>query len=169
MNGFSGRTGDSPFSRGLRSRQAAATCRNRHDDHRHSRDGGAATGFQPDRPATHRRAARDGRRDAVLGGGQGQGSAQQGDHDTAARVPCTRGGVDVRGAVTVREGRRCGLHRGALRGRLGAALRPRGTALGMVAFICYFFALFLRAQLGRFPSSPCPSSPASVSRSSSVP
>ncbi|REE71497.1 putative membrane protein YccC [Rhodococcus wratislaviensis] len=28
---------------------------------------------------------------------------------------------------------------------------PRGTALGMVAFICYFFALFLRAQLGQIP------------------
>ena len=28
---------------------------------------------------------------------------------------------------------------------------PRGTALGMVAFICYFFALFLRAQPGQIP------------------
>ncbi|AYJ47046.1 FUSC family protein [Rhodococcus sp. P1Y] len=28
---------------------------------------------------------------------------------------------------------------------------PRGTALGMVAFICYFFALFLQAQPGQIP------------------
>ncbi|MFE7417975.1 FUSC family protein [Rhodococcus sp. NPDC057529] len=28
---------------------------------------------------------------------------------------------------------------------------PRGTALGMVAFICYFFALFLRAEPGQIP------------------
>ncbi|SNS72095.1 FUSC family protein [Rhodococcoides kyotonense] len=28
---------------------------------------------------------------------------------------------------------------------------PRGTALGMVAFICYFFALFLRATPGQVP------------------
>ncbi|ORI18777.1 FUSC family protein [Rhodococcus sp. 1163] len=28
---------------------------------------------------------------------------------------------------------------------------PRGTALGMVAFICYFFALFLRAQPSQIP------------------
>lgn len=28
---------------------------------------------------------------------------------------------------------------------------PRGTALGMVAFICYFFALFLRATPGQIP------------------
>jgi uncharacterized membrane protein YccC len=28
---------------------------------------------------------------------------------------------------------------------------PRGNALGMVAFICYFFALFLRASVGQVP------------------
>lgn len=44
---------------------------------------------------------------------------------------------------------------------------PRGTALGMVAFICYFFALFLQAQPGRYRCWPGRSFSVSGSRCSS--
>ena len=63
------------------------------------------------------------RRDAVVGGGEGQASTQPGRHDAAAVLPGSRSGVVGRASVTVRLGRRRRFHRGALRRGVGSPVR----------------------------------------------